>query len=168
MVNSAADALSCRHENHSFQLCTAISAGRFMISKESKLKTLMPWECHETPIGMQPEVQEFLAECITCQTIKYSTAALNGLLQPLEMPKRVWEDLALDFIVGLPNSHGNTTILIVIDRLTKYVHFGALPITQHLGSGRGFDDRRFNLATAETKLRASVEPNAATSQQEMM
>ena len=62
-----------------------------------------------------------------CQTIKYSTTAPNGLMHPLEIPDRVWEDLALDFIVELPNSKGYSTILLVVDRLTKYAHFGALP-----------------------------------------
>ena len=49
------------------------------------------------------------------------------------MPKCIWEDLALDFIVGLPTSQGNTTILVVIDHLTKYAHFGAL-LTHYIAS----------------------------------
>lgn len=98
--------------------------GRFLISKDSKLKALLLQEFHDTLVGglvgvertflrlnanffwkgMRNDVKEFVTKCITCQTIKYSTASPNGLLQPLEMPERVWEDLALDFIVGLPNS----------------------------------------------------------------
>lgn len=77
--------------------------------------------------GMRRDVKEFVGRCVTCQTVKYSTSVPYGLLQPLEMPDRVWEDLTLDFIVGLPNSKGNTSVLVVVDRLTKYTHFGALP-----------------------------------------
>lgn len=33
----------------------------------------------------------------------------------------------MDFVVGLPNSNGYTTILFVVDGLTKFAHFGALP-----------------------------------------
>lgn len=38
----------------------------------------------------------------------------------------MWEDIALDFIIGLPNSFGFTTIMVVIDRLTKYARLMAL------------------------------------------
>ena len=77
---------------------------------------------------MRNEVKDFVERCLNCQTVKYSNTAPSGLLQPLEVLEIVWEDLALDFIVGLLNSKGNTTILVVVDRLNKYAHFGALPI----------------------------------------
>ncbi|XP_062093441.1 uncharacterized protein LOC133799440 [Humulus lupulus] len=77
--------------------------------------------------GMRKDVHQFVLACLFCQTIKYSPTAPHGLLQPLEIPERVWEDLAMDFIVGLPNSRGVTNILVVVDRFTKYAHFGALP-----------------------------------------
>ena len=32
----------------------------------------------------------------------------------------------MDFIIGLPKSKGKSVIMVVVDRLTKYVHFCAL------------------------------------------
>jgi hypothetical protein len=32
----------------------------------------------------------------------------------------------MDFIIGLPKSEGNTVIMVVVDRLTKYAQFCSL------------------------------------------
>jgi len=44
-------------------------------------------------------------------------------LQPLTVPPQAWHTVCLDFIEGLPKSKGFDTILVVIDKFTKYGHF---------------------------------------------
>ena len=47
-----------------------------------------------------------------------------GYLQPLPIPIWKWEDISLDFIVGLPHtSMGFDSIWVIVDRLTKSAHF---------------------------------------------
>lgn len=78
---------------------------------------------------LRQSVQKFVANCPECQQVKYSTSPPSGLLQPLPIPEYVWEDLSMDFITGLPPSGGKSSILVVVDRLTKAAHFVALPPT---------------------------------------
>jgi len=68
-------------------------------------------------------VRNFVRECTICQRYKADLTAPGGLLQPLPIPGAIWVDVSLDFIEGLPKSRGKDTILVVVDRLSKYAHF---------------------------------------------
>lgn len=70
-------------------------------------------------------------ECQVCQQCKFENVASPGLLKPLPVPERIWQDISTDFIEGLQRSEGKEVILVVVDRLSKQAHFIALahPIT---------------------------------------
>ena len=76
---------------------------------------------------MKREIAKYVSECDVCQRIKASHLKVAGTLQPLPIPSWKWEDISMDFIVGLPNkSQKHDSISVIIDRLTKTAHF--LPV----------------------------------------
>ncbi|KAD2393308.1 hypothetical protein E3N88_40285 [Mikania micrantha] len=69
------------------------------------------------------DVRLFVQNCQVCQRNKYETLSPARLLHPLPIPEQIWEDLSMDFIVGLPPSNRMDTIPVVIDRLSKHYIF---------------------------------------------
>jgi hypothetical protein len=53
---------------------------------------------------MKREIAQYVSECDTCQRINASHLKSAGALQPLSIPSRKWDDISMDFIVGLPNT----------------------------------------------------------------
>lgn len=72
-------------------------------------------------------VKNMVQYCDTCQHNKYQTQKNNGLLQPLPIPNKVWDELTMDFITHFPNSFRYNVIWVICDHLTKLVYFIALP-----------------------------------------
>jgi hypothetical protein len=73
---------------------------------------------------MKREIARYVAECDTCQKIKASHLKVAGILQPLPIPSWKWDDISMDFNLGLPlTSQHHDSIWVIVDRITKTAHF---------------------------------------------
>jgi hypothetical protein len=76
---------------------------------------------------MKIEIARYVAKCDTCRRVKAIPMKTAGPLQSLPIPTWKWEDISMDFIVGLPRTaKGYDSIWVIVDRLTKIAHF--LPV----------------------------------------
>jgi hypothetical protein len=73
---------------------------------------------------MKRDVATHVALCDTCHRFKAEHQRPAGLLQPLKVPGWKWEEIRMDFIVGLSQTRdGYDSIWVIVDRLTKVAHF---------------------------------------------
>ncbi|GJW97926.1 ty3-gypsy retrotransposon protein [Tanacetum coccineum] len=97
--NQAADALSRMYEDDETEFHDTPCAEHEGVKKMLVgLSALFYWP------RMRKSVEEYVKQCLVCQQTKYSTQAMCGYLQPLPLPSAVWEDVSMDFIIGLPLS----------------------------------------------------------------
>nr|GFD47873.1 retrotransposable element Tf2 [Tanacetum cinerariifolium] len=76
---------------------------------------------------MKRDVATFVSRCFICQQVKIKHQRASGLLQPLDIPIRKWDEISMDFVIGLLRTQRrHDAIWVVVDRLTKSAHF--LPI----------------------------------------
>ena len=114
---------------------------------ESKLKQKILKEVHGPPLarhpgflktyrqlrerfswkGLKGDVLQYIRESAVCQQNKSEHTLPAALLQPLPILEQKWESISMDFITGLPKVNRKDCIFVVVDRLTKYAHFFAIP-----------------------------------------
>jgi hypothetical protein len=73
---------------------------------------------------MKREIAKYVFKCDTCRRVKADHLRPAGNLQPLSIPEWKWENICMDFIVGLPRTLcGYNSIWVIMDRLTKSAYF---------------------------------------------
>ncbi|WMV35100.1 hypothetical protein MTR67_028485 [Solanum verrucosum] len=123
--------------------------GRLVLPVDSSLRLHLLHEFHSSHVGghsgiartfhrlssnfywknMCHGVKVFIASCQICQQMKDHHHHPAGLLLPLPIPEQVFEEITMDFVTCFPPSRDKTTIMTVVDRLSKYGHFVPLPAT---------------------------------------
>jgi len=78
--------------------------------------------------GVTKEVKQYVEECNACQCNKNCTEQPVGKLMPNSILEKPWAHISADFITKLPLAQGYDSIIVVVDRLTKIVHF--VPTTE--------------------------------------
>jgi hypothetical protein len=74
--------------------------------------------------GLKKDAASHVALCDVCQRVQAEHQRPSGLLHPLKIPEWKWEEIGMDFIVGLPRtSAGYDSIWVIVDMLNKVAHF---------------------------------------------
>ena len=86
--------------------------------------------------SLRKDVEDYVRGCDVCLASKAVCHKPYGDLQSLSIPTHRCKDLSIDFVTGLPLSadeKGNSydSILVIVDRLTKIVHYEPVKITIH-------------------------------------
>lgn len=112
---------------------------RIWVPESEPLRTKLIQEAHDSPLTGHPgrdetyrilarhwfwpnlsnDVKQFVRNCDICGNATVWRDKKQGLLKPLPIPDRIWTDITIDFITGLPLSNGCTTIQVITDRLSK-------------------------------------------------
>ncbi|WVZ97621.1 hypothetical protein U9M48_043140 [Paspalum notatum var. saurae] len=129
--------------------------GRLVVPKDMQLRKKILDEAHTSMFTMHPgsnkmyqdlkqkfwwtrmkrEIAKYVSECDVCQRVKADHLKPTRMLQPLALPAWKWEDIHIDFIVGLPRTQkGYDSIWVIIDRFTKSVHF--IPVKNRYNAQR--------------------------------
>jgi len=72
---------------------------------------------------VKKDIMEYIVRCQKCQQVKVEHQHSTRLLQPLPMLEWKWEEISMDFIIGLPMIVRHDSIMVVVDKLTKSEHF---------------------------------------------
>lgn len=68
------------------------------------------------------KVRSYVRKCDSCQRNKPTRHSPYGKLQLTEIPQEPWEWITIDFIVKLPLSDEKDSIIVIVDKLTKYAY----------------------------------------------
>src|SRR5258705_894523 len=84
--------------------------------------------------GLSRYVAKFITGCNACNWTKTFPTQKVGKLIPNKVPDQCWQGISIDMIGELPDSKGYNAVLMVVDRLSKWIH--AIPTVTSLGSAR--------------------------------
>nr|GEW98382.1 transposon Ty3-I Gag-Pol polyprotein [Tanacetum cinerariifolium] len=101
----------------SFTISTSEAAKAFDILKAKVIEALV------LALPNFNKVFRLLERCRPCHIAK-THSSNAGLYTPLSVPVAPWEDVSLDFVLGLPRTQrAKDSVMVVVDRFLKMAHF---------------------------------------------
>lgn len=119
--------------------------GRVVIGSDGNLRSIIVLAAHDSYLGdhagiqnsyrrlkssfywpsMKKMVMQVVEEREIYKQAKLERNAYPRLLQPLTIPKEAWRNFTVNFLEDQPRSEGKDTIMVVVDRFSKFGHFVA-------------------------------------------
>ncbi len=78
---------------------------------------------------MVKDMEKFISSCEICQTTKWTSQRMPGLLHQLPIPDAPWTSIAMDFIGPFPKSLDSNYLWVIVCRLTSQVHLVPIKMT---------------------------------------
>ncbi|CAN6483044.1 unnamed protein product [Victoria cruziana] len=79
---------------------------------------------------MRRDIVDFVAHYLICQQVKAEHQRPGGLLIRWELSEWKWDEVTINFVMGLPRTRRKHNIIwVVMDRLSKSAHFLAIRAT---------------------------------------
>ncbi|WMV58708.1 hypothetical protein MTR67_052093 [Solanum verrucosum] len=86
--------------------------------------------------GMKKDIVEFVAKCPNFPQVKVEHQKTAGLFHDISFSTWKWEDLNMDFTVGLPRTRRQHDLIwVIVDLMTKLAHL--IPIKKSFQKGFG-------------------------------
>ena len=126
---------------------------RLCVPTDNELKKKLLYEAHNTVFtmhlggnkmhqdlkqyywwrGIKRDVIEYVSKCLTCQQVKSKHQVPSGLLNPIPVPQRKWDNIAMDFVSSLPlTQRKHDSVWVIVDRLTKLTYFIPIRIDYYM------------------------------------
>jgi hypothetical protein len=106
------------------------SRGKRYVPEDIQLRRWLIEEYHNTPLAGHPgrsktfdllsqqyywkemrrQVDRYVRNCAECQKSRTKRHASFGVLAPLSVPEKPWQDISIDFVTGLPECEGYDAI----------------------------------------------------------
>eukprot|EP00854_Cymbomonas_tetramitiformis_P016299 gene16299-biopygen16807 len=122
-----------------------VAAGRYqlVLGEDSPLREVVFWHAHDSQTaghagrdktlervlrrfwwkGATEDVGAWAASCATCQAVRPRSSYPDGMLNPHSIPTRLWQDVSVDFVTGLPlTDRDNDAFVAFTCKLSKMVH----------------------------------------------
>ena len=132
--------------------------GRRWVPDSEPLRTALIQQIHDTRLTGHPgregtaalmarqffwpnmlrDIRRFVRNCDICGRMKAWRERKQGFLKPLPIPDRLWREISVDFITGLPESEGYTNLMVITDRLSKGILLELMRITEAKDVARVF------------------------------